>query len=68
LLDLAKNKQLLTFDPMKDDPKIFLERSLLNKSPLKNPGSVFQNKTPPGAVIKTYATEIGKRVRYHMDK
>jgi energy-coupling factor transporter ATP-binding protein EcfA2 len=68
LRDLATQKELLTFNPLKDDPKQFLEKTLLKRLPLKNPGTVFQINNPPGLIIKTYALEIGKRVRYHMEE
>jgi hypothetical protein len=53
---------------LKDNPKKFLEKTLMKKPPLKNSGGVFQTMRPPGSIIKNYAMEIGKRVRYHMEK
>jgi hypothetical protein len=54
LKDLARNKELITFDPLKDDPKLFLENVLLKKPSLKNPGSVFKSTNSPDAIIRTY--------------
>jgi hypothetical protein len=64
---LAKKNELLTFDPLKDDPKLFLEKVLLRKPSLKNSRIVFQINNLPLAMIKTYINEIIKRIRYHME-
>jgi hypothetical protein len=67
LVELAKENELLTFDPLKDNPKLFLEKTLLKKFSLKDPGAVFQINNLAHAMINTYIDEIGKRIKYHME-
>lgn len=62
---LAREKELLTFDPLVDNPKELMNL-LIKKPALTKPSSVFQDSILSTTVINTFCTETAKRIKYHL--
>lgn len=62
--EAAKDKELLTFNPLEDNPIEFM--SILTRFPDKKPKNVFRNSSPSGNLIKNYCAEVFKRIRYYL--
>ncbi len=42
-------------------------RRLLKKAPIKNAYGVFSDRSPSGTIVRNYCSEVGKRVKYHLE-